>query len=248
MRLLLRLLSITSQPYDKKYHSKIQGLIFNLIRKSEYSLLHNKKGYKYFCFSNVFPFSEMVEEGEEKFLLISSPDKYLIEILKRKFEEKEFVNIGKMEFRVIDAKKFEVSFRNNCVIRASTPIIIRIPEWNYEKYSIPREYRKPKYVYWRPEYSFEAFIKQLEENLIKKYKEFFKREVSSDRIFEIFKFIKGPIPVPVNIKGHEQIFVGSLWEFSFSSVSEFQRKILKFGIDCGFGERNSLGFGFVNIV
>ena len=29
-------------------------------------------------------------------------------------------------------------------------------------------------------------------------------------------------------------------------MDETQRRILEFGLDAGFGERNSLGFGFVN--
>jgi len=49
------------------------------------------------------------------------------------------------------------------------------------------------------------------------------------------------------IDGKEQVSVGSLWEFTFSYIGKKQRKLLEFGIDCGFGERNSFGFGFMNI-
>jgi len=34
----------------------------------------------------------------------------------------------------------------------------------------------------------------------------------------------------------------------FNNLSRDQRKLLEFGLDCGFGERNSLGFGFVNLM
>ncbi len=248
MRLLIKLQSLDSYYYDREYYTKIQGLIFNLLRNSEYSLLHDKGGYKFFCFSNIFPFSEFINEGDERTLIISSPDRYLIEVIKNKLIEKEFISIGRCEFKITNINKLDIKLQHNCRLIASTPIIVRIPEWNYEKYNIPKEYRKPRYVYWRPEYSFEAFVKQLEENLIKKYKEFFKKEIYIDRIFEIFRFIKGPIAVPVDIKGKKQVFVGSLWEFSFSVLSKAQMEILKFGIDCGFGERNSLGFGFINVI
>ncbi|MFZ8830420.1 MAG: CRISPR-associated endoribonuclease Cas6 [Candidatus Aenigmatarchaeota archaeon] len=67
-----------------------------------------------------------------------------------------------------------------------------------------------------------------------------------DRIFEIFKFRKEvAIPLIINVK--EQIVIGSTWSFHFTYLTKEQKEILEFGIDCGFGERNSLGFGFVNV-
>ncbi len=49
-------------------------------------------------------------------------------------------------------------------------------------------------------------------------------------------------------EGKEHKVIGSIWEFAFSHLSPEQRDILEFGLECGFGERNSLGFGFVNTV
>jgi len=41
---------------------------------------------------------------------------------------------------------------------------------------------------------------------------------------------------------------GSLWRFIFNYLSGEKRKIIQFGLDAGFGELNSLGFGFINLV
>ncbi|MFP3985696.1 MAG: coenzyme F420-0:L-glutamate ligase [Candidatus Bathyarchaeia archaeon] len=43
---------------------------------------------------------------------------------------------------------------------SGTPIVVRIPKINYTKYGIkpPRNYA---YVYWRKQYPFDAFVKQL---------------------------------------------------------------------------------------
>jgi CRISPR-associated endoribonuclease Cas6 len=38
-----------------------------------------------------------------------------------------------------------------------------------------------------------------------------------------------------------------MWEFSWSHMDDAQRRVIEFGMDAGFGERNSMGFGFVNI-
>ncbi len=255
MRILLNLKATKDFFYDKNYFHKLQGFVYSLLKDTPLSILHDKKGYKFFTFSNIFPLPKEgldVKNEELKKLIISSPSSIFIKILeeklKEKMEKKEKIHIGEMEFEIEKVKVFRIKLRNNLRLISATPIIIRIPEKNYEKYKIPKEFRKKRYVYWRPQYSFEAFVKQLEENLIKKYKEFYKENFQIDGIFEGFKFLKGPIVNHVIINGKEQIFVGSLWEFWFSYLSKEKKKLLEFGIDCGFGERNSLGFGFINIL
>jgi len=251
MRLLLKLNSTKNCIYDSRYFNKLQGFIYGLIKNSEYSFLHDEKTYKFFCFSNIFPVSE-IKSNEEKTLIISSPNEKFVntlyENLKIFIEETKPINIGEYQFELKDIKNLNLKLnKKNLRLISATPIIIRIPAKNYEKYNIPQSFRKKRYVYWRPEYSFDAFIKQLEENLIKKYNEFYKTEIKAERIFEMFKFIK-PTVNHVIINGKEQILVGSIWEFLFSYLTKDQRRILEFGIDCGFGERNSLGFGFMNVV
>ncbi|MEM4915538.1 MAG: CRISPR-associated endoribonuclease Cas6, partial [Nanopusillaceae archaeon] len=150
-------------------------------------------------------------------------------------------------FKIEDIKLIKTKLKKNTTLINATPIVIRIPERNYEKYNIPEEYRKRRYVYWRPIFSFEAFIKQLEENLFKKYKEFYKVEVEEFPIFEQLEF-KKEVCNHVIINGIEHKVIGSIWEFVFSYLDKEQKKILEFGIDCGFGERNSLGFGFINAI
>jgi hypothetical protein len=66
-----------------------------------------------------------------------------------------------MQFELNNVKRFNVKLKKNFKLITATPIIIRIPEKNYEKYKIPMEFRKKRYVYWRSMYSFEAFVKQL---------------------------------------------------------------------------------------
>jgi CRISPR-associated endoribonuclease Cas6 len=257
MRLLIELEAAGNCLYDLGYYHKLQGVIYSLLKDTPYSILHNKKGYKFFCFSNIFPIPKKEQngkifEGERKKLLISSPDKLFIKFLEdklqQKLEEKKEINIGDMSFRILKVKKFEIKLKKNIRLITATPIIIRIPERNYEKYKIPKQYRKKRYVFWRASYPFEAFVKQLEENLVKKYNEFYKTNLSIDEgIFEIFKYKKS-VATRFILHGKEQMLVGSIWEFIFTYLTEKQKKLLEFGIDCGLGERNSLGFGFVNLV
>ena len=250
MRLLIRLKSLKDSSYDLKYFHKLQGFIYSLVRDTEYGVLHDKSGYKFFCFSNIFPIGDM-RSGDKRNLLISSPDGLFIKFLKDKLSEfvdtNKPLSIGEMQFELESISAVRTRLRKNCRLISATPVIIRIPEKNYERYEIKKKYRKKRYVYWRKEHTFNAFIKQLQENLFKKYNEFYKTNVEEFPLFEQFIF-KKPVVSHVIIDGREYKMIGSIWEFIFSYLSKEQRKILELGVETGFGERNSLGFGFMNVM
>jgi len=258
MRLLLKLKSKKDSIYDTRYYHKASGFIYSLLKGTPLEILHDLKTYKFFCFSNIFPLPKNergeivyeIKKGEKFNWLISSPYKPFIEILKEKLEEKNEVNIGEMSFYVEDIKKFEIKLpKRNVRLISATPIIIRIPERNYDKYNIPKEFRKKRYVYWRSCFPFEVFVKQLEENLIKKYEKFYQEKVDGCTfpLFEYFKFKKSVVCHFV-LKDIEVKVVGSVWEFIFLELEKKRRELLKFGLECGFGEKNSFGFGFINVL
>ncbi|MEM7818484.1 MAG: CRISPR-associated endoribonuclease Cas6, partial [Candidatus Aenigmatarchaeota archaeon] len=120
-----------------------------------------------------------------------------------------------------------------------------------KKYGINSKYN---YVFWRSKLPFEAFVKQLEDNLIKKYASFYKlkkseiNKIESETLplFQQFIF-KKEVCNHIIMKGKEVKIIGSLWEFIFQNLNEKQQELLRFSIDAGFGERNSLGFGFMNL-
>jgi len=245
MRLLMRLKAAKGQCYDMMYHHKLQGFIYSMLRKSGYGELHDKKGYKFFSFSNIFPIKDM-EEGESAHLIIASPDQKLISSLEAALDDVARINIGEMSFELVGVRKLNTRLKRGSLrLLTATPVIIRIPERNYERYKIPENERKARYVYWRPKYSFEAFVKQLTENMIKKFNEFHGTKVRINELFEQFVFRRATA-TNVVIGGRSYVMIGSMWEFIWSDMDEMQRKIIEFGMDAGFGERNSLGFGFVN--
>ncbi len=243
MRILIKLKNAKEQAYDLNYYNKLQGFIYNLLRDTEYSKLHDREGYKFFSFSNIFPMKTGV--GDERNIMIASPADKFIEIISGKLNERKdsLLHIGEYEFEFCDIKKINVKLKNRVELITGTPIIIRIPEENYEKYNIREEYDS---VYWKKKFSFEAFIKQLEDNLYKKYNFFYNTRVNESPIFEQFIFKKSVVNHVVK-NGMEHKVFGSLWEFNFNSLSSGQKKILEFGVDAGFGELNSLGFGFMNV-
>jgi len=244
MRIIVRLQSLADSAYDMKYYHKLQGFVYSLLKDGPYHVLHDKKGYRFLCFSNMFP-PENIKKDDVRNLIVSSPDSVLIKLLKEKLLEKENACIGEMSFKIEEVSILEPKTQKNCKLITGTPIIIRIPKRNYEKYGVkpPKDY---DYVFWRKNYSFEAFIRQLESNLFKKYNEYHKTEIKEFRIFEQFLFKKQDCN-HIIINGKEEKVFGSIWEFIFSYLDNEQIKILQFGLDCGFGEMNSMGFGFMNV-
>lgn len=254
MRLLLKFRFLNNCSYDTSAYHKFQGFIYRQLIGTPYEKLHDKPGYKFFCFSNLFPVGDppkTIKENETRSFIISSPASAMIKLLAEKIRKqadgKEPVNIGEYRFLVEDLRTIDVRLHSSPSIASATPITMRIPEERYGQYGIVSEFRKRRYVYWRPQYDFSAFVKQLDENLIKKYNDFHGLSIEEQPIFEQYNFKKSVCCHAVE-NGIEQEIVGSIWNFSFSHLSPWQRKILEFGLDCGFGERNSLGFGFVNVL
>jgi CRISPR-associated endoribonuclease Cas6 len=247
MRLLVELRALRNCVYDLMYHHKLQGFLYGLLKESTYKDLHNKQGYKFFSFSNIFPSADM-HEGEPRKLLVSSPDTELIHIFKERLDdlhnEGGHVNIGEMSLSIENVSVLEPRVGHSCILAPGTPIIVRIPKANYARYRInpPKDY---SYLYWRKQYPFDAFIKQLEDNLFKKYNMFYGGSVASFPLFEQFTFQK-QVCNHVIINGKEIKVFGSLWRFIFSYLCGEKQKIMQFGLDSGFGELNSLGFGFMN--
>lgn len=87
-RLLLKLESTVNTPYEMQYHCHLQGFIYSLLRGSVYEQIHDEKGSKFFCFSNIFPFSD-IRENDIRTLIISSPDKQFISIYLKYYEYRQ---------------------------------------------------------------------------------------------------------------------------------------------------------------
>jgi len=82
---------------------------------------------------------------------------------------------------------------------------------------------------------------------LKKHNAFYGASVESLPLFEEFVFQK-QVCNHMIVKGREVRVFGSLWRFIFTYLSGERRRIIQFGLDAGFGELNSLGIGFINLV
>ncbi len=170
MRLLVELEGLGDYAYDLRYYHKLQGFIYSLLEDTPYRGLHDGRGYKFFCFSNIFPPRDL-KRGDVRHFMISSPDVRLLDAFRERLVKRERMNVGDLSFAVKGVSVLRPRVTRSCTLITATPIIVRIPRENYAQYGIepPKDYA---YLYWRKNYPFNAFIKQLEDNLIKKYNDF----------------------------------------------------------------------------
>jgi CRISPR-associated endoribonuclease Cas6 len=263
MRLLMRLRAVENSAYERQYHYHLQGFIYNLLRGSIYDQIHNKEGYKFFCFSNVFPAKEL-HLNDIRTLIVSSPDsdfiKYLNEILQMFLDRGTEVRIGVMRFKIDSLHNLIVRLPDASPfgLVTGTPIIVRVRREKYKAYD-SEAMKKYDYVYWRSDHPIDIFINQLENNLSKKYAQYHhtvnsirssethdhKEAPEIPHLLSSFKF-KKQISTRVFMRGFGQVVIGTLWEFVFNI--DVNRNIIQFALDSGLGERNSLGFGFMNLL
>lgn len=247
-----------------QYHYHLQGLIYRLIQGSRYHQIHDKEGFKFFCFSNIFPAKDLLK-NDRRTLIISSPDRDFIDYMSQIFNRSwnRTVKVGAMNFDVESMQMLENKIPNNekYTLITGTPIIVRANRNTYTNYGVKPRYDY-EYVYWRTEYPVELFLRQLEMNLRKKFGDFHSFHQDKDfinvnqaseaeggaekpSIFQRAGF-KKQISTKIIMKGTEQTIIATVWEFVFEGWEN--KELLQFALDAGLGERNSLGFGFMNLV
>ena len=228
-------IKITLIPENRCVYSEIKpyfihGLIWNLAKGTEFSKYHDLPKFKYFCFSEIFPPTDF-KKDEEKYFLISSPDRIFIKFLYSKLKELEKIKLGQYEFYIEVSKPFSLKFKRRWI--SGSPIVLQVG----------------RNIYWSKKYhSLDLFLKRLKENAIKKYNSFYNESLGfKEEIFDSL-ILKKQVAVHLRKEQREARIIGTKWIFEKRHYPKELRKFYKFILDCGLGEKNSMGFGFVNPV
>jgi CRISPR-associated endoribonuclease Cas6 len=194
-----------------------------------------------------------MEAGDSRTLLVASPNDQLLANVAADFLDETELNIGEMPFEVTDVSDIDPDVGEpgtSGTIETGTGLLVRIPPWRFDEYDIDTEHDEAEF--WRPEHTIEPLRNQLEANLDKKHNLFMPdylpgpSDVDGD-LFDGYELIKTfSLPVTVT-EGHEETWVLSKWQFDYTVRDDDHRRHLNLALDTGLGERNSLGFGFINI-
>ena len=254
MRLIVRLRARADTAYDHTYHHKLRGRLWQALEGTDFEDAHDTNEPPGFTYSNPFPPGDM-REGEERTLLIASPYEELLSHVARDLQADRELNVGEMPFEVehLNALAPDVGEPGSSgTIETGTGLLIRIPPWRCEEYDIDHPGGETA-VYWRPEHTMEPLRNQLEANLDKKHRLFAPEYLlgPSDQegaLFDAYDLIK-TFALPVTVTERTELtYVLSKWRFGYRVRDDDHRRHLDLALDCGLGERNSLGFGFVNVV
>ncbi len=252
MRLLVRLEARAETAYDNCYHHKARGIIWSALEGTEFDSRHDEHEPTGVCYSNPFPPRDM-KEGARRTMLIASPDRDILAVIAEYLDENREFNVGEMSFMVTDISLLtpdvgEPGTRG--VLETGTGVFVRIPPERCQEYGIETDGENP--TFWKPEHTLEPLQTQLENNLDRKHELFCPADLPgpSDRegdLFDRYELIKTfALPVTVT-QGVEMTYIMSKWRFGYEVRDDHHRRHLNLALDTGIGERNTLGFGFLNI-
>lgn len=145
----------------------------------------------------------------------------------------DIFRLNKYYMEIIKVKLIKKTFFSNSVI-TGTPIVLF--ENNHEN----------KYYSFEKNPDFNFFFNRLKNNSIKKYVAYTGDDIEENfNIFDVFEFNK-EVSIRLSIRDNSFIIIGSLWKNLGKEINKNNRKFYNFLFDCGLGEKNSLGFGFIN--
>lgn len=232
MRLLLQFKGNDAFSYDEINKYTIQGFIYSLLKNTAFSEYHNLNGFKYFSFSNIFPVSDF-KAGGFKNIIISSPKIGFIKTIEKSLKDKEHFYLGKYRMEKDTVKVFKPKLNRRFI--TSTPIVL------FENN------RENRYYSLKNNGDFSFFLDRVKENVLKKYNAYYGEDYYFDgNIFDRFEYDR---EVAVRVKKADKMFViiGTLWK-NLEKFNMDNKKLYRFLMDTGLGEKNSLGFGMLNTV
>ena len=232
----MRLMIVFEPKEYVKYHDidkyDVQGFIYSLLKNNSlFDNLHDMNGFKFFNFSNIFPVCDF-EKNTLKKLIISSPNPNFIRMLYEELNKISTFNLSKYKMEILKIKILRNKKHSKFI--SGTPIVLF--ENNKEN----------KYYSFKQNPNFDFFFSRLKDNAIKKYNAFYDDdfELESD-LFLGFEFVR-EVSVRVKKDGNSFIVIGSLWKNLEFDLTNKNKDFYNFLFDNGVGEKNSLGFGFLN--
>lgn len=253
MRLLVDLEATADAVYDHTYHHKLRGRVWNAFENTEYDEKHDAGEPLGLTFSNPFPWED-ISEGDSRHLLFAAHEKPLLTPIVESLQTNPELNIGEMSFHVEDIRTVEPDVGEpgtSGVIESGTGVVCHLYEDTVEKYGIEPEGNQDPF--WKSgKHPMGAFKDRVRQNLQYKH-ELFRPEYMTgpnefeNSLFDSYECIKKyPLPVTVTT-GVEKTFILTKWKLGYTVRNDAHRRLLNFALDVGLGERNNLGFGFINI-
>lgn len=209
-------------------HYHLVGLVWRILRNAGLSFFHRRAKYRPFTFSEIFPYGDF-HVGEEKYLILSSPYCEIISLIAESLKEPKTMRLGVYKVSVKFEKVFDLPVRK--VWFTGSPVVLREKNGRY----------------WRiKDSSLNTFLSRLEENVKNKLKYFLDIDMKPP-FFSGATFLK-EVALSFKRRMREILILGSKWYLHLPENWKEYQKLYKFVMDIGIGEKNGMGFGFINPV
>lgn len=214
---------------------------FSMLDDDELKLHHEKQGFKNYTFGGLYPIEKekIYKKGQTYTFTIRSLDQVFInkiDILLRQ-------NINSFNLQVVETTKQTINKFFIISLYSVTPVIVSLPKKDTKD-------KKEKQRFWSIEDDVFALQKQLQDNLLKKYKSFYGEELETTQNFIQLFEIKNRVPQSIyftkNFNGKDQTIrlFGNKFRFIVNE-DEVSQKLAFVALACGLGEKQSYGGGFV---
>ncbi|MDI9619141.1 CRISPR-associated endoribonuclease Cas6 [Methanothermobacter sp.] len=224
-------------PYN--YNHVVSAIIYRRIADIDLaSQLHGGKGFKFFTFSQLniprrkaFKNFLLSEDGRFYFF-ISSPNVELIKSLVEGFIDKPEIDFlrGRVNVEYVEFLK-PPEFRRNMKFKTLSPIIVKTVK---EEDGVLRQ--------WDVNPNDLKFYENLQKNLVRKYSEFH-GGYDGDEYLRVIPYQRSIKRKRIMIPKEDAETYHRAYHMKFRI--EGDPRLIEFGYDCGFGEKNSMGFGMV---
>ena len=222
----------TEGPFFNNYY--FLSALYSLMGEIGLTDVHRGNKFRYFTFSDFFPYGD-AKKGDIKRIIVSSPDKRTVESISKEISSRGYIYLGEKRLSVSSSKFFEIRELVNEFITGS-PVVIY------------KDNRKGLFFSLSNGDPLSFFLERIKENAVKKYKQF---KTIEDFQLEGFIFdslnFKKEVRVQIKKMGKEFYFVGTMWNsMKKLRIKSEYRDFYRFIMDAGIGEKNSMGFGFLN--
>ena len=243
MRAMVEMTARRDFEYDNTYNRALQSEIYSRLSETEHEPLHEKKATKMISYSLPIPPRDC-EEGDTRRLIFAGADEEVVTNVVAGLCQEPELNLHEMTFHVEKAFSIDVPIGDTGTLTTGTPIIVRFTESEADEYGIDTDYSK---TYWRSEHGTDLFFTRLHRNLQFKYEQVYGEEPPEPPYFTGYSMDREVVkPLPFGEEDRAVNYIGYEWSFDYEVESGKHRKLLNLALDCGLGELNGLGFGFVN--
>lgn len=215
--------------FSKSFESISKYINFSIF-KAGFGDLHDKNGYKHYSISGFFkkeiPKDSIYKTGGTYQLVIRSLDEKMIDSLAISLRE----NINNPDFLIISATKRNIKQFFVTELYSATPVVIS---------------KNSRFWTMQENGDLMQLKKQLQDNLEKKYRDFYGEQLENSGDFMQLIEIKNRVPQNIKIykNGKKITFFGNKFKI-VPNEDEISQKLAFIALSCGLGEKNSFCGGF----